>query len=229
MEILIQLWHQCCLNYAVPSNQNEDIWGNQTSEDVLSEYELSGCSKIRIWIIRLHTRLLWFYPSEATLWRKGASSRLEPLSHWSSWIIIKSWTMIPIQVKGKGLMRTYFVLGRKISRGRYGKGGSGAANTSLAEVILLLLLLLLLMLMLMLMLMFSRSRKGWKCNVNVMRSTGGLRNGESAEETNFQARTRRHNWKGASPNYDFCHTSGCKSTREKVALPMSKLWLWSQF
>jgi len=40
-----------------------------------------------------------------------------------------------IKVKGKGLMRTYFVLGRKISRGRYGKGGSGAANTSLAEVV----------------------------------------------------------------------------------------------
>ena len=40
------------------------------------------------------------------------------------------------QVKGKGLMRTYFVLGRKISRGRYGKGGSGAAGAagSLAEV-----------------------------------------------------------------------------------------------
>ena len=41
-----------------------------------------------------------------------------------------------LQVKGKGLMRTYFVLGRKISRGRYGKGGSGANNTSLAEVCL---------------------------------------------------------------------------------------------
>jgi len=39
-----------------------------------------------------------------------------------------------IKVKGKGLMRTYFVLGRKISRGRYGKG-SGAANNSLAEVV----------------------------------------------------------------------------------------------
>ena len=38
-----------------------------------------------------------------------------------------------INVKGKGNMRTYFILGRKISR-RYGRG-SGAANNSLAEVV----------------------------------------------------------------------------------------------
>ena len=56
--------------------------------------------------------------------------------------ILKSITTL--QVKGKGLMRTYFVLGRKISRGRYGKGGSGANNTSLAEVCLTFLLLCLL-------------------------------------------------------------------------------------
>ena len=38
-----------------------------------------------------------------------------------------------INVKGKGNMRTYFILGRKISR-RHGRG-SGAANNSLAEVV----------------------------------------------------------------------------------------------
>ena len=38
-----------------------------------------------------------------------------------------------INVKGKGNMRTYFILGRKISR-RYGRG-SGTANNSLAEVV----------------------------------------------------------------------------------------------
>ena len=38
-----------------------------------------------------------------------------------------------ITVKGKGNMRTFFILGRKISR-RYGRG-SGATNNSLAEVV----------------------------------------------------------------------------------------------
>jgi len=38
-----------------------------------------------------------------------------------------------ITVKGKGNMRTYFILGRKISR-RYGRG-SGTTNNSLAEVV----------------------------------------------------------------------------------------------
>ena len=38
-----------------------------------------------------------------------------------------------INVKGKGNMRTYFILGRKISR-RHGRG-SGAANNNLAEVV----------------------------------------------------------------------------------------------
>ena len=38
-----------------------------------------------------------------------------------------------MNVKGKGNMRTYFILGRKISR-RHGRG-SGAANNSLAEVV----------------------------------------------------------------------------------------------
>ena len=38
-----------------------------------------------------------------------------------------------INVKGKGNMRTYFILGRKISR-RYGRG-SGTTNNSLAEVV----------------------------------------------------------------------------------------------
>ena len=59
-----------------------------------------------------------------------------------STIIVLIIVVIMIQVKGKGLMRTYFVLGRKISRGRYGKGGSGAANTSLAEVIMMLLIMI---------------------------------------------------------------------------------------
>ena len=55
-----------------------------------------------------------------------------------AFIVFHPLLVIPptLQVKGKGLMRTYFVLGRKISRGRYGKGGSGAAGAagSLAEV-----------------------------------------------------------------------------------------------
>ena len=38
-----------------------------------------------------------------------------------------------INVKGKGNMKTYFILGRKISR-RIGRG-SGAANNNLAEVV----------------------------------------------------------------------------------------------
>ena len=38
-----------------------------------------------------------------------------------------------INVKGKGNMRTYFILGRKISR-RYGRG-SGTTNNGLAEVV----------------------------------------------------------------------------------------------
>ena len=38
-----------------------------------------------------------------------------------------------INVKGKGDMKTYFILGRKISR-RLGRG-SGAANNNLAEVV----------------------------------------------------------------------------------------------
>ena len=39
-----------------------------------------------------------------------------------------------ITVKGKGDMRTFFILGRKISRG-WRRGGSGAGNNSLAEVV----------------------------------------------------------------------------------------------
>ena len=38
-----------------------------------------------------------------------------------------------INVKGKGEMKTYFILGRKISR-RLGRG-SGATNNNLAEVV----------------------------------------------------------------------------------------------
>ena len=38
-----------------------------------------------------------------------------------------------IDVKGKGTMKTFFILGRKISR-RLGRG-SGAANNNLAEVV----------------------------------------------------------------------------------------------
>jgi hypothetical protein len=39
-----------------------------------------------------------------------------------------------ITVKGKGDMRTFFVLGRRISRAWRTGRGSGAANNSLAEV-----------------------------------------------------------------------------------------------
>ena len=79
-------------------------------------------------------------------------------------IVIIIINIIIIQVKGKGLMRTYFVLGRKISRGRYGKGGSGAANTSLAEVIMMMMRRRMVMMMtkMMLMLMMLTIWEGWQ-------------------------------------------------------------------